>query len=60
MTKKKNTKAPKEEVINVRMTTQQKETLEAFAARRGMGVSTFLLTTGLTLIEQEERAAVPR
>ena len=51
--KKTDNKTTKDEVVNVRMTSQQKEILEVFAARRGLGVSTFLLNTGLTFIEKE-------
>ena len=46
MNKKKNVKIPKEEVVNVRMTTQQKTLLETVAAREGLGVSTWLLHEG--------------
>lgn len=49
---KKNVRAPKEEVINVRMTTQQKETLDAAAASEGLGLSTWLLRLGLVAVEQ--------
>lgn len=44
---KKNVKVLKEHVINVRCTTQQKELLEANAARKGLGISTWLLYLGL-------------
>jgi uncharacterized protein (DUF1778 family) len=47
MTKKKNVKVAKEEVVNVRMTAQQKEMLEAVASQEGLGVSTWLLHEGL-------------
>jgi uncharacterized protein (DUF1778 family) len=49
---KKNVRAPKEEVINVRMTTQQKATLDAAAAGEGLGLSTWLLRLGLVAVEQ--------
>lgn len=54
MTKKK--KVAKEEVINVRMTAQQKATLEAIAAIDGLGVSTWLLTTGLRAAQERQVA----
>jgi uncharacterized protein (DUF1778 family) len=47
MTKKKTVKAAKEEVVNVRMTSQQKATLEEIAAQEGLGISTWLLHEGL-------------
>jgi len=47
MTIKKNVKAPKEEVINVRCTSQQKQMLETIASKEGLGVSTWLLHEGL-------------
>lgn len=56
---KKNVRTPKEEVINVRMTTQQKATLEAVAAREGLGLSTWLLHEGLRAA-QERQAGSPR
>jgi uncharacterized protein (DUF1778 family) len=56
MTKKKNTKIPKEEVINVRLTTQQKTTLETVAAREGLGLSTWLLHVGLLEAQKREEA----
>ena len=37
----------KEEMVPVRMTTDQKATLVAAAERRGLGLSTWLLTLGL-------------
>jgi uncharacterized protein (DUF1778 family) len=40
-------KEPKEEVVNVRLTTSQKEKLAGIAARRGMGLSTWLLFLAL-------------
>jgi uncharacterized protein (DUF1778 family) len=44
---KKNVKQPKEEVVNVRMTAQQKTLLETIAAQDGLGLSTWLLHEGL-------------
>ena len=55
---KKNVKVAKEEVVNVRMTAQQKATLEAVATRQGLGVSTWLLHIGLLRAEQEAKEAV--
>jgi hypothetical protein len=53
---KKNVKMAKEEVVNVRMTARQKETLEAVATRQGLGVSTWLLHVGLLRAEQEGKS----
>jgi len=47
MSKKKNTKVWKDEVINVRLTAGQKEELERVAATEGLGLSTWLLRLGL-------------
>lgn len=44
---KKNKKLPKEKVIGVRCTIDQKKLLEAVAAREGLGASTWLLHVGL-------------
>lgn len=53
---KKNVRVPKEEVINVRMTKEQKDTLEAIAVRQGLGLSTWLLHLGLAdAQERQER-----
>jgi uncharacterized protein (DUF1778 family) len=57
--KKKNVRVPKEEVINVRMTKQQKETLDTAAAREGLGLSPWLLQAGL-LKAAQQRAAEER
>lgn len=46
MTKKKG-KMPKEEVVNVRMTAQQKTLLESVAAEEGLGVSSWMLHEAL-------------
>ena len=51
----KNAKLPKEENINVRCTTQQKELLESVASSEGLGASTWLLHVGLR--EAQERQA---
>jgi len=51
---KKPTKETKEEVVNVRLTTKQKEALEAIASREGLGVSTWLLHTGLRVAEERK------
>jgi uncharacterized protein (DUF1778 family) len=45
--KKQNTRDPKEEVVNVRLTTKQKAALDAAAAREGLGLSTWLLRLGI-------------
>lgn len=37
----------KEETVQIRMTVEQKETLAAAAERRGLPMSTWLLTLGL-------------
>jgi len=37
----------KEETVQIRMTAEQKEVLAAAAARRGLPMSTWLLTLGL-------------
>ncbi len=50
---KKKVRAPKDEVINVRLTKQQKVELDAAAAREGLGLSTWLLRLGLLLVAQE-------
>jgi len=42
-----NVKEPKEEVVNVRLTSSQKEKLAGVAARKGMGLSTWLLFLAL-------------
>ena len=52
MNRKKNVKMPKEEVVNVRMTAQQKTLLETVAAREGLGVSTWLLHEGLRAAQE--------
>ena len=55
--KKKNVKPPKEEVVNVRLTKQQKATLEEIAGGQGMGISTWLLHLGLAdAQERQDRA----
>ncbi len=56
MTTKKNSKALKNDHINVRCTPQQKKMLEDTAARDGLGASTWLLQLGL----QAARAAQER
>jgi uncharacterized protein (DUF1778 family) len=40
-------KEPKEEVVNVRLTTSQKNELSVAAASEGLGLSTWLLQAGL-------------
>lgn len=55
---KKNVRVAKEEVINVRLTAQQKATLETVAAREGLGLSTWLLHVGL--IEAQKRQTEER
>ena len=54
---KKSVKEPKEEIIGVRLTTSQKVRIEAVAARKGLGVSTWLLYVGLEEVERQEREA---
>lgn len=54
MTTKKNARESKEEVVNVRMTGTQKRSLEALAAREGLGLSTWLLNKGLLLLAAQE------
>jgi hypothetical protein len=51
---KKNVKPLKEEVINVRCTTQQKKQLEVAATRKGLGISTWLLYLGLESSNPEQ------
>lgn len=53
---KKNVKTTKEEVINVRLTKEQKTSLEAVAAREGLGLSTWLLHVGLLEAQKREEA----
>jgi HNH endonuclease len=55
--RKKNRKAQKQQVINVRCTGPQKIMLEKIAASRGMGVSTWLLYQGLVDAEQRQEKA---
>ncbi len=55
--KKKNIRTPKEEVVNVRCTVQQKATLEAVAAREGLGLSTWLLHVGLLAAQRRQSEA---
>ncbi len=57
---KKNTKLAKDEVINVRLTTQQKSELEAVAAREGLGLSTWLLHVGLLEAQKRRMEEVRR
>jgi len=54
MTAKKNVKLAKEEIIGVRCTSEQKEMLEAVAARDGLGVSTWLLHMGLRIVQERK------
>lgn len=51
---KKNTRTPKEEIVNVRCTTQQKTMLDEVAAREGLGVSTWLLHVGLLAAQERQ------
>lgn len=51
---KKKVKIAKEEVINVRCTAEQKSKLESVALREGLGVSTWLLHTGLRAAEERQ------
>jgi len=58
---KKHQKNGKEEVVNVRMTTDQKKTLVEMAEREGLGLSTWLLRTGLVTAQaQKEKERAPR
>lgn len=52
----KNNRAPKNKVINVKLTKDQKSALEQIAASEGMGVSTWLLQTGLRAMYAKEEA----
>jgi uncharacterized protein (DUF1778 family) len=47
-------KIPKEEVVNLRCTTQQKKMLESVAAREGLGLSTWLLHVGLLAAQERQ------
>lgn len=47
MARAKKTREAKEAVVNVRLTAQQKATLEAVAAREGLGLSTWILQAAL-------------
>jgi len=51
----KNVRTSKEQVINIRCTTQQKTTLETVAAREGLGLSTWLLHVGLLAAQEREK-----
>lgn len=53
---KKNKKLPKEEVIGVRCTTEQKKLLEAVAAQEGLGASSWLLHVGLREAQTRQAA----
>jgi hypothetical protein len=44
--------ARKEEMVPIRMTTEQKETLAAYARASGMGLSTWLLHLGLKAVKE--------
>lgn len=48
-----NVKKPKDDVINVRCTSEQKVVLESTASRDGLGVSTWLLQLGLRAARSE-------
>ena len=50
---KKNVRQPKDYVLYVRMTTEQKKLLEPLAAKEGLGLSTWLLRLGLVAANQE-------
>lgn len=54
MKKKQNVTDQKEEVINVRLTKEQKKMLKEAAASEGMGLSTWLLRLGL--VERDRKA----
>ena len=56
---KKNVKQPKDEIVNVRCTEEQKGLLEGVAAREGLGLSTWLLHVGL-LAAQDRQAKEER
>lgn len=57
MTKKKDVREAKEEVVNVRLTAQQKEMLDEIAARQGLGLSTWLLHLGLADAQERQEKA---
>jgi hypothetical protein len=52
--KKENIRLPKEESINIRLTTKQKAALDAAAAREGLGLSTWLLRLGLVAAQERQ------
>jgi uncharacterized protein (DUF1778 family) len=54
MKKKKSVREAKEEVFNVRCTTKQRETLDAVAAREGLGLSSWVLQAALLAAETKE------
>lgn len=51
--RRRNQRAQKDEVVNVRMTIEQKKLLEPLAAKEGLGLSTWLLRLGLVAANQE-------
>jgi len=53
--KKKNARAPKDAIINVRCTTKQKALLTRAAALEGLGVSTWLMRLGLLATQTAAR-----
>jgi len=57
--KKKNIKAPKDHVINVRCTEGQKTVLETIASKHGLGLSSWLLHVGLVEAERLRVASKP-
>ena len=54
---KKNTKIAKKEIVNVRLTAQQKLLLNEVAVRQGMGLSTWLLHLGLADAQDRQEKA---
>lgn len=53
-----NVRKPKEEVVNVRLTSEQKAQLESVAASEGLGLSTWILHVSL-LAAKDRQAASP-
>lgn len=51
--KKTNQRAIKDAIINVRCTKKQKALMEKIAAHEGLGLSTWLLRTGLLAAQKE-------
>lgn len=54
MATKRRKKVRKDKSIQVRVTDEQKEILSTAAAREGLGLSTWLLTTGLRVAQDRD------